>query len=198
MTTRQKQVYDISENMGSCQCGNINASVFEQYGIMWCESKGDHRWMRHNGPAAWCGVGYGIGKRSRKLAECDSEEAIVDAVIAAMKDGKEVTVRSENFSVTVRLENGDMWVRSKGDLAYQNCDCLAKDFLNLLSPRVSAVLGKFRPDLATRPTWMAYNGEHWLGRYYSIDEAIDAASQHENGSVFSESPFKKVWQQGQE
>lgn len=59
---------DISEDMGSCQCGDTSASVSLRDGTVWCESTGRMNWQIYNGPADRCRVPYSVGVRARQIA----------------------------------------------------------------------------------------------------------------------------------
>lgn len=59
---------DISESMGSCECGDITAEVWQQNNQIWCKSTGSRNWQRYEGPASECYVAYGVGVRARQLA----------------------------------------------------------------------------------------------------------------------------------
>ncbi len=66
---RDGDAIDISESMGSCQCGDISAHVSLVGGVPITHSTGREEWQRYHGPARDCRVGYQVGRRSREIAQ---------------------------------------------------------------------------------------------------------------------------------
>jgi len=63
------QSVDIGEDMGSCQCGDIDARLWlTPEGVLWCRTQGRHQWQCYDGPASRCQVSYRVGVRARQYA----------------------------------------------------------------------------------------------------------------------------------
>ena len=54
--------------MGSCQCGDVAATLTMRDGIVWCQSRGREGWQRYDGPASGCRVAYGLGRTAQAIA----------------------------------------------------------------------------------------------------------------------------------